>query len=92
MPCKAYAPGVGNGKTDVAFAGMTVAPGQVVSVSKEGIFVGTGKGLLVIEEVKMPGKRVMPVADYLRGNAFPGTALGTGSESTLGTGGTGSLS
>jgi methionyl-tRNA formyltransferase len=46
------------------------APGQVTKVSNEGIFVGTGKGLLVIEEVKMPGKRVMPVADYLRGNAF----------------------
>ncbi|MDR0874843.1 MAG: methionyl-tRNA formyltransferase [Clostridiales Family XIII bacterium] len=47
------------------------APGQVVKVSDEGIFVGTGEGLLVIEEVKMPGKRVMTVADYLRGNTLP---------------------
>jgi methionyl-tRNA formyltransferase len=62
-----------------AFSGEeNAAPGQVIKVSNEGIFVGTGKGLLVIEEVKMPGKRVMPVADYLRGNAFPKTMLGTG--------------
>jgi methionyl-tRNA formyltransferase len=56
----------------------SAAPGQVVSVSKDGIFVGTGQGLLVIEAVKMPGKRLMTVADYLRGNAFPKTSLGTG--------------
>ena len=45
-------------------------PGQVVAVSDDGIIVGTGEGLLVVKELKMPGKRVLPVADYLRGNAF----------------------
>jgi methionyl-tRNA formyltransferase len=65
-----------------------VAPGQVIKVSDEGIFVGTGEGLLVIEEVKMPGKRVMPVKDYLRGNTFPKAALGTGPKTSLGTGNT----
>ena len=48
----------------------SAAPGHVVSVSGEGISVGTGEGLLVIKELKMPGKRTLPVADYLRGNNF----------------------
>lgn len=50
-------------------------PGTVLSVSAQGIFVQTGNGLLVIDAVGMPGKKPMSLADYLRGNAFPGGRL-----------------
>ena len=50
------------------------APGTVISVSDKGIYVRTGDGLLLIEALKMPGKKDMPVREYLKGNAFD-TAL-----------------
>lgn len=43
------------------------APGEVVSV-EAGLAVATGDGLLFLEEVQPAGKRVMQVADFLRGN------------------------
>ena len=45
-------------------------PGTTLSVSGEGIGVQTGDGVLLIEALKMPGKRAMPVKEYLKGNAF----------------------
>jgi len=48
-------------------------PGTTLSVSGEGIYVRTGDGLLLIEELKMPGKKAMPVREYLKGNEFDTT-------------------
>jgi len=43
-------------------------PGTILSVTPRGILVATGEGLLNLEEVQMPGKKKMPVSDYIRGN------------------------
>ncbi len=51
-------------------------PGRVVQVA-EGIAVGTGEGLLVLEEVQPAGKRAMAIRDLLNGAPdFLGTRLG----------------
>ena len=46
------------------------APGDVLSVSQKGISVRAGEGVFLIEELKLPGKRAMPVREYLKGNIF----------------------
>lgn len=43
-------------------------PGTVEKVGKEGIYVATGQGQVLIEELQRPGKRTLPADDYLRGN------------------------
>jgi len=45
------------------------APGQIVHLEKDRLFVTTGEGLLALYSVQVPGKRAMPVADFLRGHA-----------------------
>lgn len=42
-------------------------PGEVVSVTKESVWVQTGKGILVLKEVQFEGKKRMPVRDFLLG-------------------------
>lgn len=41
-------------------------PGRIVGLD-DGLVLGTGDGRLVVREVQPPGKRPMPVADFLRG-------------------------
>lgn len=45
-------------------------PGEIMSVSKSGIDVCSGDGVLRILALKMPGKKAMPVSEYLKGNSF----------------------
>lgn len=48
-------------------------PGAIVCASeKEGLVVGTGKGLLHIESMQMPGTRRMSPKEFLRGRVLPG--------------------
>ena len=50
------------------------APGSIVFADdKKGLMVGTGKGLLRIEEMQVPGSRRMSPSDYLRGKKLPGS-------------------
>ncbi len=49
-------------------------PGRIERVD-EALVLGTGDGLLVVREVQPPGKRPMPVGDFLRG---AGRALSAG--------------
>ncbi len=42
--------------------------GEVVKVSKEGIYVKVSDGLIKITEIKMEGKKQMTVASFLNGN------------------------
>ena len=44
-------------------------PGAVLRVNRDDIVVATGEGALAIETIQTPGKRAMPMADFLRGNA-----------------------
>lgn len=50
------------------------APGVVTSVEKDRVVVATGKGHLALLAIQMPGKRVVTMAEFLRGHA-----LGVGS-------------
>jgi len=43
------------------------APGTVVRLDKDCIWIATGKGLIGVTVIQAPGKRAMPVSDYLRG-------------------------
>jgi len=46
-------------------------PGRVMGTVRDGILVGTGKGLLVITELQMQGAKRMSAADFLRGTPAP---------------------
>ncbi|KAB3533140.1 methionyl-tRNA formyltransferase [Alkaliphilus serpentinus] len=56
-------------------------PGKIIEVSKEGIYVGTSKGLLIIEELQFSGGKRMTVKEYLVGNTIEkGIVLGEENE------------
>jgi len=46
---------------------VAAAPGRILSLSDSGIVVACGEGALRLTHVQPPGKRAMPVADFLRG-------------------------
>ncbi|PLX80518.1 MAG: methionyl-tRNA formyltransferase [Desulfuromonas sp.] len=50
------APAEGNGE-----------PGEIVSAGPEGVVVGCGEGLLRVGALQLPGKKMLPAADFLRG-------------------------
>ncbi len=60
------------------FVETSAIPGEIVLVSpKDGLFVGTGDGVLEITELQPAGKKRMSSQDYLRGNTVSkGTVLG----------------
>ena len=63
-------------RTEVV-AGAEAAPGAVVHVDKESVHVATGSGCLSLLVFQAPGKRAMPMAEFLRGNHIePGEILG----------------
>ena len=45
-------------------------PGTVLAISKDGIGIRTGDGVLLVEALKAPGRKAMPVREYIKGNAF----------------------
>lgn len=44
------------------------SPGTIISVSEEGIRVACRSGSLLVEEIQFPGKKVLKVEQYIRGN------------------------
>lgn len=42
-------------------------PGEIVNVSKDALYIQTGKGQLVLQEVQLESKKRMPVKDFLIG-------------------------
>ncbi len=46
-------------------------PGIVLATDSTGIYVATGSGVLVLEELQLEGKKRMPVSDFLRGRDVP---------------------
>ena len=46
----------------------TLSPGQITALTKDGIYVATGSGVLAIHELQAANSRRMPVAQYLTGH------------------------
>ena len=52
-------------------------PGKVVRQGEEGLVLETGQGAIKVRELQYPGKKRLPVKDFLRGTSLPeGTILG----------------
>ena len=52
-------------------------PGEVIEANDDGIIIACGKGSVIIKDIKIEGKKMMPVADFLRGHKIEkGTVLG----------------
>ncbi|MGR5456607.1 methionyl-tRNA formyltransferase, partial [Vibrio alfacsensis] len=43
--------------------------GTILKADKTGIYVATGQGTLVLEQIQIPGKKAMPVSDVLNSKA-----------------------
>jgi len=48
----------------------TASVGAVVDVSKQGIDIATGEGLIRVKQLQIPGKRAMSVQDFLNANTI----------------------
>ena len=54
------------------------APGSILKADKEGIDVATGNGVLRLEKLQLPGKKILAASELLNGHAslfHPGTQL-----------------
>lgn len=49
--------------------------GQIIKVDDKGIYVNCGNGILLIKEIQFPGKKVVSVKEYLKGNEIQITKL-----------------
>ncbi|WP_019274027.1 methionyl-tRNA formyltransferase [Vibrio coralliilyticus] len=47
----------------------TEVPGTILQADKTGIYIATGKHVLVLEQLQVPGKKAMPVQDILNSRA-----------------------
>ncbi len=51
----------------MSFLGPGRKPGQVMSICEDGVQVACGEGSLLLTGLQVPGKRPLPVAEFLRG-------------------------
>ncbi|MGL4345755.1 MAG: methionyl-tRNA formyltransferase [Cellulosilyticaceae bacterium] len=64
-------------KTSVASDNGQGESGKIIDITKEGLCVQTGEGVIVIEEIQAPNKRRMLVSEYIKGNSIAvGEVLG----------------
>jgi methionyl-tRNA formyltransferase len=55
--------------------GTEAPPGTIVSLVREGILVGTGRGLLLLQEVQAPSKKRISAAEFARGRRLESGVL-----------------
>ncbi len=53
----------------------TKEPGTIIKVNTKGIYVCTGKNVLIIEEVQFPGGKRLAVSEYIKGNDIKENAI-----------------
>ena len=54
------------------------APGRIRGLADKGLEIETGKGSIIVGEIQSPGKKRMPVKEFLKGSHLgPGSILGT---------------
>ena len=46
----------------------TMSPGGIEQIASDGIVVATGEGRLALDVLQFPGKRALPVAEFMRGH------------------------
>lgn len=63
-------------QAEVGHASTQKSPGLVISVSKAGMEVATGKGSLLIKQVQPSGKKAMPAYDFAQARQLTGQTLG----------------
>jgi methionyl-tRNA formyltransferase len=56
-------------KAHVENSTASATPGTIIQADKSGIHVMTGDGVLVLEEIQIPGKKALPVQDILNARA-----------------------
>jgi len=53
-------------------------PGRIKGLTERGLEIETGKGSIIVGEIQSPGKKRMPVREFLKGRQLgPGSILGT---------------
>ena len=53
------------------------APGRIKGLAEEGLEIETGQGSIIVEEIQAPGKKRLPVKEFLRGSQLSlGNVLG----------------
>lgn len=57
-------------KSEILGKNSDKTPGTILSISNEGIEVACGKGTLLIKEIQFPGKKILKVEQYIKGNTI----------------------
>jgi methionyl-tRNA formyltransferase len=57
-------------KTEQASIEKASRPGEILEVKKEGILVGTGKGILILKEIQFDSGKRLKVEQYLAGHSI----------------------
>ncbi|MGI6256846.1 MAG: methionyl-tRNA formyltransferase [Anaerovoracaceae bacterium] len=57
-------------EADVISSSEQKTPGTITSAGSDGMVISTGEGALLAKTIQIPGKKRVPVAEYLKGNSI----------------------